>query len=136
LRTVLGRCKIHALPSLSIETLETWPHTHLLGSFGHDGSTSKCGIMRGEAFGASAAAEATAPPRLAATMAAEAAMAARPKRAVAFMGNLRVGFGIAVGSSRNAAPTCGAKYRCKTIGSDGGVKVARAGVARSIRIDQ
>src|SRR5262249_47812768 len=34
-------------PWLSIETLETWPHTHLLGSFGHDGSTSKCGIMRG-----------------------------------------------------------------------------------------
>src|SRR5260370_16215426 len=47
LRTVLGRWRIQAWPWLSIETLETWPHTHLLGSFGHDGSTSKCGIMRG-----------------------------------------------------------------------------------------
>src|SRR5215470_12354598 len=47
LRTVVGRWRIQAWPWLSIETLETWPHTHLLGSFGHDGSTSKCGIMRG-----------------------------------------------------------------------------------------
>src|SRR5260370_21369206 len=47
LRTVLGRWRIQAWPWLSIETLETWPHTHLLGSAGHDGSTSKCGIMRG-----------------------------------------------------------------------------------------
>src|SRR5260370_13926618 len=47
LRTELGRCRIQAWPWLSIETLETWPHTHLSGSFGHDGSTSKCGIMRG-----------------------------------------------------------------------------------------
>src|SRR5215471_2353355 len=47
LRTVLGRWRIQAWPWLSIETLETWPHTHLPGSFGHDGSTSKCGIIRG-----------------------------------------------------------------------------------------
>src|ERR1700736_5446980 len=57
LRTVDGRCRIQAWPWLSIETLETWPHTHLLGSFGHDGSTSKCGIMRG---GCGACAEAVA----------------------------------------------------------------------------
>src|SRR5215470_16711623 len=49
LRTVVGRWRIQAWPWLSIETLETWPHTHLLGNFGHDGSTSKCGIMRGGA---------------------------------------------------------------------------------------
>src|ERR1700716_478368 len=46
-RTVLGRCRIHALPCSSIETLDTWPHSHLLGILGHDGSTSKRGISRG-----------------------------------------------------------------------------------------
>src|SRR5262252_6279442 len=51
LRTVLGRWRIQAWPWLSSETLETWPHTHLLGSIGHDGSTSKRGIMRGGLVG-------------------------------------------------------------------------------------
>src|SRR5262249_61157078 len=45
-RTVLGRCRIQAWPRSSIETLDTWPHTYLLGSLGQDGSTSNFGISR------------------------------------------------------------------------------------------
>src|SRR5262245_53189575 len=45
-RTVDGRCRIQAWPRSSIDTLETWPHTYLLGSWGQDGSTSNFGISR------------------------------------------------------------------------------------------
>jgi hypothetical protein len=45
-RTVLGRCRIQAWPWWSIETLDTWPHTYLLGSFGHEGSGSNIGTSR------------------------------------------------------------------------------------------
>ena len=34
------------LEEASIDTLETWPQTHLLGSFGQEGSTSNFGISR------------------------------------------------------------------------------------------
>src|SRR5215467_4580790 len=44
--TVVGRCRIQAWPRSSIETLDTWPHTHLLGRLGQDGSTSNLGISR------------------------------------------------------------------------------------------
>src|SRR5580704_13165237 len=63
LRTELGRCRIQAWPWLSIDTLETCPHTHLLGRLGHDGSTSKCGIMRGAFTGACAETEVVWPDR-------------------------------------------------------------------------
>src|SRR5262245_2946244 len=45
-RTVVGRCRIQAWPRSSIDTLDTWPHTYLLGSLGQDGSTSNFGISR------------------------------------------------------------------------------------------
>src|SRR6267142_6179781 len=45
-RTLVGRCRIQAWPRSSIETLDTWPHTYLLGSLGQDGSTSNFGISR------------------------------------------------------------------------------------------
>src|SRR5712675_3123875 len=45
-RTVLGRCRIQAWPCSSIDTLETWPHTHLLGSLAQLASTSNLGISR------------------------------------------------------------------------------------------
>src|SRR5262249_4817298 len=44
--TVVGRCRIHAWPRSSIETLDTSPHTYLLGSLGQDASTSNFGISR------------------------------------------------------------------------------------------
>src|SRR6202035_2218728 len=81
LRTVDGRCRIQACPWLSIDTLDTWPHTHLLGSFGHDGSTSKCGIMRG--FGGTCAVAAPMWPQ--STMAAAKAVTA--ERVFACIGN-------------------------------------------------
>src|SRR6266566_4995836 len=46
-RTLLGRCRIQALSCASKEMDETWPQTHLAGSFGQVGSGSNLGIMRG-----------------------------------------------------------------------------------------
>src|SRR5437763_11351542 len=45
-RTVVGRCNTQAWPRLSIETLDTWPQTHLLGSLAQDASASNFGISR------------------------------------------------------------------------------------------
>src|ERR1700686_3445778 len=85
LRTVLGRCKIQALPSLSIDTLETWPHTHLPGSVGQDGSTSNFGIIRGGVREVWAAAGDAHPPIPQAAMRTPAANAVR-NRVVACIG--------------------------------------------------
>src|SRR5258708_571981 len=46
-RTDVGRCNTQAWPRLSIETLDTWPQTHLLGSFAQLASASNFGISRG-----------------------------------------------------------------------------------------
>ena len=68
-RTVLGRCRIQAWPCSSIETLDTWPQTHLLGSFGQVGSTSKRGTSRICGAGACAETGGEAPKAIATTSA-------------------------------------------------------------------
>src|SRR5262245_8757508 len=81
-RTELGRCSIQAFPCSSIETLETWPHTHLLGNFAQDGSTSNFGVSRASVRKGCANA------RCPSTMATAAAITARTARAVTIIWHL------------------------------------------------
>ncbi len=97
-RTVLGRCRIQAWPWLSIDTLDTWPHTYLLGSFGHEGSGSNTGTSRVWAVCA-----ATGPTK-GAWASAMTAKAASAQRVTASMGILRSVFKAAVLFCRGRGP--------------------------------
>src|SRR5271170_1674350 len=85
-RTVLGRCRIQAWPWLSIETLDTWPQTYLLGSLGHDGSGSNIGTSRVCGAGVCAARR----PLNAAWPSATTATAVMMERVTASMGTLQL----------------------------------------------
>src|SRR5262245_38757029 len=45
-RIVLGRCSTQAWPLSSIDTLDTWPHSHRLGSFAQFASGRNFGTSR------------------------------------------------------------------------------------------